>query len=617
MTEVARLLLEGIDEDAVDFRATYDGEDEEPVVLPANFPNLLANGSSGIAVGMATSIPPHNASELCDAALHLIKHPNAGVEKLVELVPGPDFPTGGLLVDERAQIVEAYATGRGGFRLRARWETEDQGRGTYVVVVTEIPYQVQKSRLIEKIAELLTAKKLPLLDDVRDESAEDVRIVLEPKNRSVDPALLMESLFKLTDLESRIPLNMNVLSRGIVPKVMGLREVLGEWLAHRREVLVRRSQYRLQKILHRLEILEGYLIAYLNLDEVIRIIREEDEPKAELMRTFSLSDVQAEAILNMRLRSLRKLEEMEIRREHAELTAEKAEIEALLGSEEKQWSVVAWQIREVRKSFGPDTELGRRRTGFASAPAHDLGDIQQAMVEKEPITVVVSEKGWIRALRGHVSDFSTLTFKTDDRLKIAFFADTHDKLLVLSTGGRFYTLAPDKLPGGRGHGEPIRLMIDMEEGQDIVDVFVHDPERKRLMVSTEARGFVVAEKDVIANTKKGKQVFNVSGAEEARLCVPVAGDMAAIIGENRKLLIFPLAQVPEMAKGRGVRLQRYRGGVVSDAKTFEAAQGLTWVDSSGRSFTRSLDELKDWISDRATAGRMPPTGFPRNNRFGG
>ncbi len=616
LTEVARLLLDGIDEDAVDFRDTYDGEDAEPVVLPANFPNLLANGAAGIAVGMATSIPPHNAAELCDAALHLIKHPNARIDKLVELVPGPDFPTGGVLVDDRETIVAAYSSGRGAFRLRARWETEDQGRGTYHVVVTEIPYQVQKSRLIEKIAELLTAKKLPLLADIRDESAEDVRIVLEPKSRSVDPALLMESLFKLTDLEARISLNMNVLSGGTVPRVMGLGEVLSEWLAHRREVLIRRSRHRLAKIIHRLEILDGYLIAYLNLDEVIRIIREDDEPKQEMMRRFALTDVQAEAILNMRLRSLRKLEEIEIRREHEELTKEKSDIEALLDSEEKQWGVVAWQIRQVKKAFGPETELGRRRTGFADAPDHHVDDIQQAMVEKEPITVVVSEKGWIRTMRGHVADLSGLSFKADDRLKIAIRADTHDKLLVFSTGGRFYTLSGDKLPGGRGHGEPIRLMVDMEEGHDVVDVFVHDPERRLLVVATDGRGFVVPEADVAANTRKGKQVLNVSGAHEARLCVPAEGDTVAIIGENRKLLAFPLAQLPEMSRGKGVRLQRYRDGGVADAKVFRLADGLTWTDTSGRTFTRSEADLKEWLGDRAQAGRLPPTGFPRSNSFG-
>ncbi len=616
MTEVARLLLDGLDEDAVDFRETYDGEEREPIVLPGAFPNLLANGSSGIAVGMATSIPPHNAAELCDAALHLIKHPNASIEKLVDFVPGPDFPTGGVIVESRASIVEAYRSGRGGFRVRARWTTEDTGRGTFVVVVTEIPYQVQKSRLIEKVAELLLAKKLPLLADIRDESAEDIRIVLEPRSRTVDPAILMESLFKLTELEVRIPLNMNVLSRGAVPQVMSLAALLREWLDHRRTVLVRRSRHRLGHIQHRLEVLGGLLIAYLNLDEVIRIIRYEDEPKPALMETFALTDVQAEAILNMRLRNLRKLEETEIRSENEALSAERDQIEALLGSEGKQWDTVAWEIRNVRKTFGPDTELGRRRTSFAEAPVHAEVDIQTAMIEREPITVVVSQKGWIRAMRGHLADMASLTFKEGDALKSAFHAETTDKILFFSTAGRFYTLTADKLPGGRGQGEPLRLMADMADGEDVVAVFAHRPDRKLLLVSTEGKGFVVAEADVLANTRKGKQVMSVDGKEEARLCVGADGDHVAVIGENRKLLVFPLAQVPEMARGKGVRLQRYKDGGVSDARVFAGEAGLSWVDSSGRSFTRSLAELKDWLGDRAQAGRLPPTGFPRSNRFG-
>ncbi|HWU62506.1 MAG TPA: DNA topoisomerase IV subunit A, partial [Ensifer sp.] len=446
MTDVATLLLEGIDQDAVDFRPTYNEEDEEPIVLPGAFPNLLANGSSGIAVGMATSIPPHNAHELCDAALHLIKHPDAGVEKLVEFVIGPDFPTGGIIIDDRATILDAYKTGRGGFRVRAKWEQEDLGRGGYQIVITEIPYLVQKSRLVEKIAELLIARKLPLLEDVRDESAEDIRLVLVPKSRTVDPTILMESLFKLTELESRISLNMNVLSMGKVPRVMALDEVLREWLDHRREVLLRRSRFRLAAIDRRLEILGGYLIAYLNIDEVIRIIREEDEPKQTMMARFSLTDLQAESILNMRLRSLRKLEEFEIRTEYDGLTAEKASIEALLASDEKQWQTVSWEISEVKKTFAKATEIGRRRTQFAEAPEHDDQAIQHAMIEKEPITVVISEKGWIRALKGHMSDVSGLTFKEGDALKIAFPAQTTDRLLLLTTGGKAYTLGADKLP---------------------------------------------------------------------------------------------------------------------------------------------------------------------------
>ncbi|MFC0287566.1 DNA topoisomerase IV subunit A [Kaistia hirudinis] len=616
MTEVAALLLEGLDEDAVDFRETYDGEDKEPIVLPGNFPNLLANGSSGIAVGMATSIPPHNVAELCDAALALIKKPEMSVEELAAIVRGPDFPTGGIIVDDHAAITEAYRTGRGGFRVRSRWHVEDQGRGTYVIVVTEIPYQVQKSRLIEKLAELVQTRRVPLLADVRDESAEDIRVVLEPRARTVDAALLMESLFKLSDLESRISLNMNVLSKGIVPKVMSLGEVLREWLDHRREVLLRRSRFRLGQIRHRLEVLGGYIIAFLNLDEVIRIIREEDEPKAELMRVFELTDLQAESILNMRLRSLRKLEEMELRREHAALTEEQAQIEALMESEPKQWQTIAWQIGEVRKTFGPDTPLGKRRTTFAEAPTHDAVDIEQSMIEREPITVIVSEKGWIRALKGHQADLSTLTFKTDDQLKFALHAETTDKILVFSTGGKFFTLAADKLPGGRGHGEPIRLMVDMDNETDIVSVFVHRPERKLLLAATDGRGFVVPEAELVANTRKGKQVLNVEAPDEARLCVEAKGDMVAIIGQNRKFLIFPLEQVPEMTRGKGVRLQRYRDGGPADMRVFAKADGLIWVDSSGRSFTRSMEELKDFIAERGQAGRLPPEKFPKSNSFG-
>ena len=617
MTEVATLLLEGIGEDAVDFRPTYNEEDEEPVVLPGAFPNLLANGSSGIAVGMATSIPSHNVHELCDAALHLIRHPEADVEKLTEFVLGPDLPTGGIIIDGRESIIEAYKTGRGGFRVRAKWETEDLGRGGYQIVVTEIPYQVQKSRLIEKIAELLIARKLPLLEDIRDESAEDVRIVLVPKSRTVDPTILMESLFKLSELENRIPLNMNVLSMGRVPKVMGLKDVLVEWLAHRREVLQRRSRHRLAAIDRRLEILGGYLVAYLNLDEVIRIIREEDEPKVSLMETFSLTDVQAEAILNMRLRSLRKLEEFEIRTEFDNLSKEKAEIEALLASDEKQWQTVAWEIGEVRKKFAKATEIGRRRTQFASAPEADVEAIQQAMIEKEPVTVVISEKGWIRALKGHIADTSGLQFKEGDALKVAFPAQTTDKVLIMTTGGKVYTLGADKLPGGRGHGEPLRIMVDMENDQDVLTAFVHDASRKVIVASQAGNGFIVSETEMVANTRKGKQVMNVGMPDEAKLVVPVRGDHVAVVGENRKMLVFPLAQLPEMSRGKGVRLQRYKDGGVSDLRCFAIADGLTWDDSAGRNFVRSKDELAEWLADRASAGRTVPKGFPRSGKFSG
>jgi topoisomerase-4 subunit A len=463
----------------------------------------------------------------------------------------------------------------------------------------------------------MEAKRLPLVADIRDESAEDIRVVIEPRSRTVDATLMMESLFKLTDLETRIPLNLNVLSRGVVPKVMSLGEVLNEWLAHRREVLIRRSEHRLAAIRHRLEVLDGYLIAFLNLDEVIRIIRTEDEPKPVLMETFTLSEVQAEAILNMRLRSLRKLEEMGIRTEHDKLSEEGKSIEALLASEDKQWLAIAGQIREVRKTFGPDTPLGKRRTTFDEAPAAEIAEAMlEATVEREPITVVVSQKGWIRALKGHVAETRDLTFKSDDALKFAFPAQTTDRIMVASTGGRFYTLAGDRLPGGRGHGEPIRVLVDMDAGDDIVEVFVHDPKRKLLVVSTDGRGFVVPEADIFATTRKGKQVMTVSGGEEMRLCVGVVGDHVAMLGENRKLILFPLAQVPEMARGKGVRLQRYKDGGVSDARVFAGDEGLTWMDSSGRSFSRSMKELQEWMGDRAQAGRLPPQGFPRSNKFG-
>ena len=634
MTEVATSLLEGITEDAVDFRPTYNEEDEEPVVLPGAFPNLLANGSSGIAVGMATSIPPHNAAELCNAALHLIDHPDASVADLMTSpaqweamaadpvarlsckVRGPDFPTGGSVVDDWPTILSAYETGRGGFRLRARWSQEDQGRGTWTIVVTEIPYGVQKARLIEKIAELLIARKLPLLEDIRDESAEDIRVVLVPKSRTVDPGLLMESLFKLTELEIRFPLNMNVLSRGKVPNVLSLKAVLREWLDHRKDVLLRRSRHRLAEIEKRLEILGGLLVAYLNIDEVIRIIREEDEPKQVMMARWSLTDVQAEAILNMRLRALRKLEEIEIRKEFDDLSKEKAQILSLLGSEASQWKTVRWEVANLLKKFGLDTEIGSRRTRFDAAPDHDVEDIQQAMIEKEPVTVVVSEKGWLRAMKGHISDHSLFTFKEGDSLKLAFPAQTTDKILVFTTGGKFYTIGADRLPGGRGHGEPIRIIVDMENDQDIVTAFVHDPRRKLLLVSHQGNGFVVPEAEVVANTRKGRQVMNVKAPDEASKCLPVAGDHLAIVGDNRKLLVFPLSEVPEMTRGKGVRLQKYKDGGVLDAKTFAIETGLTWQDSADRVFTRGRAELADWIGERAGAGRMVPKGFPRTGKFG-
>ena len=614
LTAVAQLLLEGIDEDAVDFRATYDGDTREPIVLPANFPHLLANGSSGIAVGMATSIPPHNVAELCDALETLIDNPDCTVKDLLKHVKGPDFPTGGILAEERASIIQAYETGRGSFRTRAKWHREDLKGDNWQIVVTEIPYQVVKSRLIEKIAELITTKKIPFLDDVNDESAEDVRLVLVPKSKGIDPELLMEQLFRQTDLESRFPLNLNVLDGGLVPKVMNLKEVLQAFVNHRQDVLLRRSKHRLQNIEHRLEVLGGLLIAYLNLDEVIRIIREEDEPKERLIKKFKLTDVQAESILNMRLRHLRKLEEMEIRRENKELKEEKEELEKLVASKARQMTAIKRQIRGIYETFSPDSVLGKRRTKIGKAPA-DIEVPVHALIEKEPITVVCSDKGWVRAMKGHLEPdkIEQISYKEGDGKKFVFHAETTDKLIVFGTNGKFYTLGADKLPPGRGFGEPVRLMIDLQNEADIVSIFTHDPDRKLLVAADDGRGFIVPEKDVLSQTRNGKQCLLVKDNVEAKVCVPVTGDHVAVIGQNRKLLIFPLEQVPEMTRGVGVILQRYKDGGLSDVKAFTRKEGLSWT-SGGRSHVET--NIKNWIGERAQAGMLPPNGFPRANRFG-
>jgi topoisomerase-4 subunit A len=614
MTEVARLLLDGIDEDGVEFRANYDGQTKEPVVLPGGFPNLLANGSQGIAVGMATSIPPHNVAELCDAALHLIEKPDAKSKALLKWVKGPDFPTGGIVVDSKEAIVEAYTTGRGSFRTRARWTQEEGARNTWIVVITEIPWLVQKSRLVEKIAELLNEKKLPLVGDIRDESAEDIRLVIEPKSRTVDPALMMESLFRLTELESKISLNLNVLIKGRIPKVVGLAECLREWLDHLRDVLIRRSNFRKGEIEHRLEILGGQLIAYLNLDKVIRIIRTEDEPKPALIKAFKLTEVQAEAILNMRLRNLRRLDEMQIQGEEKELRKELKGIEGLLGSEAQQWSKVGEQVTKVRDLFGPKTPLGKRRTTFADAPEHDLAAIEEAFVEREPCTIVISEKGWVRTLKGHVEDLSGLAFKTDDKLEHAFFAETTSKLLLFATNGKFYSLDVAKLPGGRGHGEAIRMFIELEPDASIVSLFVNKGDRKFLVASSEGQGFVVKEEDCISNTRKGKQVLIVEMPNEACAITTVTGDTVAVIGTNHKMVVFGLDQVSEMARGRGMRLQKYTSASLSDVAVFDAKAGLTWKDSAGREHSMTLKELADWRGNRADAGRLAH-GLPKSNKF--
>ena len=616
LTDIAADLLEGIDEDTVDFVPNYDGTKQQPAVLPAAFPNLLANGSAGIAVGMATNIPPHNADELCAALLHLIKHPNAGIEKLVEMIPGPDFPTGGVIVEPRDAILEAYKTGRGGFRLRARWTKEETGRGGYQIVVTEIPYQVQKAKLVTQIADLMSEKKLPLLGDVRDESAEEVRLILEPKSRTIDPMLLMESMFRATELEVRFGLNMNVLSGGQIPNVLSLREVLSQWLEHRIEVLVRRSQFRLKKIEHRLEVLDGYLIAYLNIDEVIRIVRREDDPKAKLIAKFKLTDVQAEAILNLRLRSLSRLEEIEIRSEHDKLSKERRELKQLLKSEDLQWERISDEVKATRERYSKKTEIGRRRTTFADAPEIEA-DLDAALVEKEPITVHPVGKGLDPGLERPPGRYvSKIEFKQGDELKRALKAFTTDKLILFATNGKFFTLEASQLPGGRGHGEPVRLMVDLEENHDFAEIFAFDASRKLLVASTGGYGFIVPEEEVVASTRKGKQILNVSEPEEARVCVPVEGDCIATIGENRKMLVFKLDEVNEMTRGKGVILQRFKDGALSDVRCFKKSEGLTWFDSAGREFTLSWSELRDWVGDRAQAGRLAPKGFPRSNKFG-
>jgi topoisomerase IV subunit A len=616
MTAVARLLLEGIDDDAIDFKPNYSGEEEEPIVLPAALPNLLANGSQGIAVGMATSVPPHNVAELCDAALYLIGHRTANAEQLLTFVQGPDFPTGGIVVDKRADIIETYRTGRGSFRLRARWTKEEQPRGGWLVVVTEIPYGVQKSRLIERLAELVMEKKLPLVADVRDESAEDVRIVFEPRAKNVDPALMMETLFKLSELETRFAVNMNVLVDGVTPRVVSLDEALRQWLDHRREVLLRRSRHRLTAILRRLEQLEGMLVVFLNLDEVIRIIREEDDAKAALKAAFKLTDMQTDYILDTRLRALRKLEEMELRKEHAELTKERAEVEGLLADEPKQWRAITAQIRELKKTFGLQTKLGARRTTFEDMPETGDLDLTEAMIEREPITIVVSQKGWIRSLKGHVADVSTLPYKGDDALETAFFAQTTSKILAFASNGKVFTLDAAKLPGGRGHGEPIRLLADIDEDASIIQVAPYTPGASLLLIGDDGRGFVVAEDDLIATTRKGRAVLNIDAPARLKIVAAAQGDHVAIIGENRKLLVFALSEAPRMARGKGVRMQRYKDGGVSDAKVFAMNEGLSWTDSSGRAFSVASPELNDWLGHRAEAGRLPPRGFPKNNKFG-
>ncbi len=634
LTAIAETLMEGLAENAVDFRPNYDGTLEEPVVMPAAFPNLLANGSSGIAVGMATNIPPHNLDELIHGCHALLKDPDLADDALAAIIPGPDFPTGGVIVEPREAILQAYRTGRGSFRTRAKWEVEDLGRGTWQIIVTEIPYQVQKSKLIEKLAELIELKKVPLLADVRDESADDIRIVIEPRSRTVEPEMLMSALFRNSELESRFSLNMNVLIDGKVPKVCSLKEVLRAFLDHRRDVLKRRSTHRVEKIDHRLEILEGFLITFLNLDRVIDIIRYDDDPKRALMAEDwgrphkratnekdyvsppagegELSDLQAEAILNMRLRSLRRLEELELVAERDALMKERADLADLLDSDRLQWKRIGSELEDIRKQFGKATVLGKRRTSFAEA-----GDAEEvsfeAMIEREPITVICSQMGWIRAMKGQVDLATEQKFKDGDGPLFAFHAETTDKILLVGSNGRFYTLLGVNLPGGRGMGEPVRLMVDLPNDAGIVDLMIFRPGEKLLVASTAGDGFVVASDEVLAQTKAGKQVVTLGNGVRLALCRRVQGDHVAVVGDNRKVLIFPLAELPEMGKGKGVRLQKYKDGGLSDATTFELAKGLSWKDPAGR--TRTEIELGEWMAGRATAGRMAPRGFPRDNRF--
>ncbi len=613
LTDVAMALLDGIDEDTVNFRPTYDGEDAEPMVLPSAFPNLLANGSEGIAVGMATSIPPHNVGEICDALNYLIGQPECSVARLIKFMPGPDFPTGGTIIEPEASIINAYETGRGAIRVRAKWLKEELSHGLYQIVITEIPYQVPKSKLIEDIAEKFKDKKLPLLGNIRDESSEDIRVVLEPKNRSVDPEMLMESMFKTTDLEKRFNMNLNVLNAQGAPQVMNLKDVLLSFLDHRLEVLIRRTNYRLAKIAHRLEVLGGLLIAYLNLDEVIRIIREEDEPKPVMMKKWKLTEIQVESILNMRLRSLRKLEEFEIRGEHDELSKEQKELNALLASDEKCWLKIADEIKDIKLRFGPKNPMGKRRTDFADAPASKIIDIE-AFVEKEPITILCSRMGWLRAVRGHVSDVSDMKYKEGDEERFQLHGQTTDKLLLFASDGRFYTLPCDKIPRGKGQGEPVRLMIDMENDVDIVDMNIYKEGQKLLIASSNGKGFVVESSEIVAQTRSGKQILSVTEGNKAVVCAIAEGDHVAIIGDNRKLLVFPITQIPPMKKGQGVALQKYKDGGLSDIQVFTLKDGLSW--QLGGKIRTEMD-LKPWIGNRADAGRLPPTGFPRSNKFTG
>lgn len=611
LTEFAMDLMDGLNDDAVDFMDTYDGEDSEPVVMPAMVPNLLCNGSMGIAVGMATNIPPHNLSEISDALLYLIENPDCDDEPLVRRLKGPDFPTGGVIVDSFDTILNNYKQGKGSFRIRAKWTTEDFGHGQYQIVVTEIPYQVIKSKLIEKIAELLLNKKLPFLSDVRDESAQDVRIVLEPKNRTVDAAMLMEQLFRQTDLEAKFNMNMNVLDLDCVPRVMSIKEVLHDYLVHRNDVLLRKIKFRLSKINARLEILEGYLTAYLNLDEIIRIIREEDEPKKVMMAEFKLTDNQAEAILNMKLRNLRKLDEEQINAEHSDLLEEKAKLEILHDDESQRWKAIAEEIKKTKEKYSKKTALGRRRTEFAEAPA-DIDVPVEALIEKEPITVILSQKGWIRCIKGHVDLNDDFKFKDDDALLYAIHAQTTDKIVLLDNKGKFFNVAAKDIPSGRGFGQPVRLMIDLANNDEVISMFVYEQGVNYLIASDKGYGFIVDENHLLAQTRSGRKIMNVADGENMKFCLPMTGDYVAVVGENRRLLVFKAEEIPTMARGHGVLLQKYKDGNISDIQIFKGEDGFSYNRAGGISTEK---ELIGWLGHRAQIGKVVPFGFPKNNKF--
>lgn len=611
LTEFAMDLMDGLNDDAVDFMDTYDGEDSEPVVMPAMVPNLLCNGSMGIAVGMATNIPPHNLSEISDALLYLIENPDCDDEPLVRRLKGPDFPTGGVIVDSFDTILNNYKQGKGSFRIRAKWTTEDLGHGQYQIVVTEIPYQVIKSKLIEKIAELLLNKKLPFLSDVRDESAQDVRIVLEPKNRTVDAAMLMEQLFRQTDLEAKFNMNMNVLDLDCVPRVMSIKEVLHDYLVHRNDVLLRKIKFRLSKINARLEILEGYLTAYLNLDEIIRIIREEDEPKKVMMAEFKLTDNQAEAILNMKLRNLRKLDEEQINAEHSDLLEEKAKLEILHDDESQRWKAIAEEIKKTKEKYSKKTALGRRRTEFAEAPA-DIDVPVEALIEKEPITVILSQKGWIRCIKGHVDLNDDFKFKDDDALLYAIHAQTTDKIVLLDNKGKFFNVAAKDIPSGRGFGQPVRLMIDLANNDEVISMFVYEQGVNYLIASDKGYGFIVDENHLLAQTRSGRKIMNVADGENMKFCLPMTGDYVAVVGENRRLLVFKAEEIPTMARGHGVLLQKFKDGNISDIQIFKGEDGFSYNRAGGISTEK---ELIGWLGHRAQIGKVVPFGFPKNNKF--